>query len=53
MYRLAAGIVLFSTAATSAWAHEGHGATLVHLHWWEYGLLAAAIVGVAIYVAKK
>jgi hypothetical protein len=53
MHRLAASVFLFSTAVTPAWAHEGHGALLVHLHWWEYALLAAAIAAIAGYLARK
>ncbi|MEQ1772247.1 MAG: hypothetical protein ABL891_00575 [Burkholderiales bacterium] len=53
MYRLAASVFLFFTAAASSWAHEGHGATSVHLHWWEYALLAAAIAAIAGYLARK
>jgi hypothetical protein len=50
MYRLAASIFLF---ANSALAHDGHGAPAVHLHWWEYALLAAAIAGATIYCANR
>ncbi len=50
MRKLAMGVFLFSTAAL---AHEGHGALPVHLHWWEYGLLATLVAGVVMYVAKK
>lgn len=36
-----------------ALAHEGHGTTFAHLHWWEYALLAAAIGAAAAYFAKR
>ena len=50
MHKLAIAAFLF---ANTALAHDGHGASLGHLHWWEYSLLAAVITGVAIYVARK
>ena len=50
MYKLSIAALLYANAA---WAHEGHGALAVHLHWWEYGWVAAVFVGVALYVAKK
>ena len=50
MHRLA---ISFWLVSGSALAHEGHGASLVHLHWWEYGLLAAAIAAVVGYVIRK
>jgi|EndMetStandDraft_2_1072991.scaffolds.fasta_scaffold1411106_1 hypothetical protein len=47
---LATGLLL---ASGLAWSHDGHGAALVHLHWWEYGLIAAAIAAVVGYLARK
>lgn len=41
---------LYSNAAL---AHEGHGALPLHLHWWEYALMAAVFAGVALYFVKK
>jgi hypothetical protein len=43
MYRIVMSVFLF---AGEALAHPGHGVPAVHLHGWEYILLAAAI-GVA------
>lgn len=39
--------------AGEALAHNGHGAAFAHLHWWEYALLAVAIVAAAIYFVKR
>ena len=50
MHRIATSLLLMSG---SALAHEGHGAVQLHLHGWEYTLLAAAIVAAAIYWARK
>jgi hypothetical protein len=50
MHRIATGLLLFSG---SVLAHEGHGAALVHLHWWEYALIAAAIAALAAYMIRK
>ena len=44
MRKLAIAGLLFANAAL---AHEGHGAPIVHLHWWEYALFAAVVAGVA------
>ena len=50
MHKLVIAAFLF---ANTALAHEGHGASMVHLHWWEYSLLAAVVVGVMMYVVRK
>jgi hypothetical protein len=47
---LATGLLLVSE---SVWAHDGHGAAMVHLHWWEYGVIAAAIAAVVGYLVRK
>lgn len=38
--------------ASQALAHEGHGAPAVHLHWWEYALLAAAVAAAIAWLAR-
>lgn len=59
MYRLATRVfcsALICATATTAIAHEGHGAPVVHWHAWDYTLLlllACAIAGVAFYAARK
>ena len=50
MRKLVIAGFLYSNAA---WAHEGHGALSVHMHWWEYGLMVAVFAGIAAYIAKK
>jgi hypothetical protein len=40
-------------ASWQALAHEGHGAPAVHLHGWEYALLAAGIAAVIAWLAKR
>lgn len=50
MQRAALGLLIL---ATQAHGHEGHGAPAVHLHWWEYALLAALIAGVIAWWAKR
>jgi hypothetical protein len=50
MHKLAIAFVMF---ANSALAHEGHGAPMVHLHWWEYSIVAAVVAGVVTYVMRK
>ncbi len=47
-----AAVVLF-LACGGALAHEGHGAPLVHLHWWEYGLIVAAVAALAAWFSKR
>jgi len=39
--------------ASQALAHEGHGAPAVHLHWWEYALLAAAVAAAIAWLARR
>jgi hypothetical protein len=39
--------------SSHALAHEGHGAPAIHLHWWEYALLAAGIAAVIAWLAKR
>ena len=46
MVRIALGTLLL---AGEALAHPGHGAPPVHLHAWEYALLAIAIIAAALY----
>jgi hypothetical protein len=50
MQRAALVTLLVSTRAL---AHEGHGAPAVHLHWWEYALLAAGVAAVIAWLAKR
>lgn len=50
MHKLALIAFLLSNTAI---AHEGHGASFGHLHWLEYGLIAAAIVVAVISVARR
>jgi Flp pilus assembly pilin Flp len=49
--RRAAVMTLFM--ASQALAHEGHGAPAVHLHWWEYALLAAAVAAAIAWLARR
>ena len=51
MQKLTTWTLLF--AAAPAWAHQGHGAISIHLHWWEYGLLAALVAAVFVYSRRK
>ncbi len=44
---------LVAAFSTQVLAHEGHGASAIHLHGWEYALLAATIASVLIYAMKK
>jgi hypothetical protein len=48
--RAAVGLLIL---ASQAHAHEGHGAPLVHLHWWEYALLGAAIAAALAWLARR
>lgn len=34
-------------------AHEGHGAATIHLHWWEYALVAAAVAALATWLSRR
>jgi hypothetical protein len=38
-------------AAGEAIAHPGHGDLAIHLHGWEYGLLAALLAAIIAWVA--
>ena len=38
-------------AAGDAMAHPGHGDLAIHLHGWEYGLLAALFAGIIAWAA--
>ena len=49
MHRAAFALIFFSGAALP---HEGHGAPIVHLHWWEYGLIIAAVAAFAVWRSK-
>jgi hypothetical protein len=40
-------------AAGEALAHPGHGTPHVHLHWWEYALLAAAVGALVAWAARR
>ena len=54
MHKTIAGALgLFATTAGVALAHPDHGMSGVHLHWWEYALLAAAIAAIAVSVYRK
>ncbi len=59
MYRLAQRVICIALVSTTAIAHEGHGASVVHWHAWDHtlitllALLAGAIAGVAFYAARK
>ena len=50
MHRAAIGLLLISA---NAFPHDGHGAPLVHLHWWEYGLIVAAVAALAAWRSKR
>jgi len=52
MYRIAVSIFVLTG---DAWAHPGHGAPALHIHGWDYALLAAAIAiaAVAWFRARK
>jgi Flp pilus assembly pilin Flp len=39
--------------SSQALAHQGHGAAAVHLHWWEYALLAAAVAAALAWLARR
>ncbi len=39
--------------SSQALAHQGHGAPAVHLHWWEYALLAAAVAAAIAWLARR
>jgi hypothetical protein len=47
------GAVVLLLAAGGVLAHPGHGAPEIHLHWWEYGLLAAAVAALITWVARR
>ena len=51
MHKTIAGSLLFF--AGEALAHPNHGAPAVHLHGWEYVLLAVVAAAVAICAVKK
>jgi Flp pilus assembly pilin Flp len=53
MFRITCLATSLLLASGSALAHDGHGATMVHLHWWEYGLIAAAVAAVVGYLVRK
>jgi hypothetical protein len=36
-----------------AFAHDGHGAPTIHLHWWEYGIVLAVVVGLATWLSRR
>jgi hypothetical protein len=40
-------------ASWQALAHEGHGAPAVHLHWWEYAVLSAALAVAIACLARR
>ncbi len=58
MYRLATRVfcsTIICATATTAIAHQGHSAPVVHWHAWDFmllTLLAGAIAGVAFYAAQ-
>lgn len=53
MFRIKCLATSLLLVSGSAWAHDGHGAAMVHLHWWEYGVIAAAIAAVVGYLVRK
>ena len=49
--KLALPLLLFFSQ--DAFSHGGHGAPMVHLHWWEYALIAAAVAGLAAWLSRR
>jgi len=50
MHRAAVALLVL---AGEALAHPDHGAPGTHLHWWEYGLLAAALAAFFAWLARR
>lgn len=48
MFKLDKILIAALLSAGEALAHTGHNAPVLHLHEWEYALLAAAVAAIAV-----
>lgn len=55
MFKINRIVIASSLASGEALSHTGHNAPVLHLHGWEYALLAAAVAAIAVrwYRARK